>query len=69
MVEDLYTHPDHRGRGLARALIHHCVADGRARGADAVLIGAQVDDTPTAIYAAMGFPPTCLTQAWRPRAG
>ena len=67
MVEDLYTHPDHRGRGLARALIHHCVADARARGADAVLIGAEVDDTPKAIYAAMGFAPTCLTLAWRPR--
>ncbi len=68
VVEDLYTRPDHRGRGLARALIHHCVADARARGADAVLIGAEVDDTPKAIYAAMGFAPTCLTQAWRPRA-
>ena len=65
IVEDLYTRPDHRGRGLARALIHHCVADARARGADAVSIGAEVDDTPKAIYAAMGFVPTCLTQAWR----
>ena len=65
MVEDLFTHPDHRGRGIARALIHHCVADARARGADAVLIGAEVDDSPKAIYAAMGFAPTCLTQAWR----
>ena len=69
IVEDLYTHPEHRGRGLARALIHHCVADARARGADAVLIGAEVDDTPKAIYAAMGFAPTCITQAWRPRTG
>ena len=34
----------HRGRGLARALIHHCVADARARGADAVLIGAVPGD-------------------------
>jgi len=69
MVEDLYTRPDHRGRGLARALIHHCVADARARGADAVVIGADTGDTPKAIYAAMGFAPTCLTPAWRPRAG
>jgi len=65
MVEDLFTHPDHRGRGIARALIHHCVADARLRGADAVLIGAEVDDSPKAIYAAMGFAPTCLTQDWR----
>jgi len=65
MVEDLFTHPDHRGCGIARALIHHCVADARARGADAVLIGAEINDSPKAIYAAMGFTPTCLTQAWR----
>lgn len=68
MVEDLYTHPDHRGRGFARALIHHCVGDARARGAEAVLIGAAPDDTPKAIYAAMGFEPMCVTVAWRPRA-
>ncbi len=67
MVEDLYTHPDHRGRGFARALIHHCVADARTRGAVAVLIGAEADDTPKTIYAAMGFVPTCVTHAWRPR--
>lgn len=64
MVEDLYTLPSHRGRGFARALIHHCVSDARARGADAVLIGAYPDDTPKQAYAAMGFEPTCLTWEW-----
>ena len=64
MVEDLFTLPSHRERGLARALIHHCVADARARGARSVLIGAEIDDTPKQIYAAIGFEPTCLTWSW-----
>jgi len=64
MVEDLFTLPSHRNRGVARALIHHCVADARARGAGPVLIGSEPDDTPKEIYAAMGFEPTCLTWNW-----
>jgi GNAT superfamily N-acetyltransferase len=64
MVEDLFTLPSHRNRGIARALIHHCVADARARGAGAVLIGAEVDDTPKSLYAALGFKPTCVTYGW-----
>jgi GNAT superfamily N-acetyltransferase len=64
MVEDLFTMPTHRSRGIARALIHHCVADARARGAGRVLIGAEPNDTPKNLYAAMGFRPTCMTHAW-----
>jgi GNAT superfamily N-acetyltransferase len=64
MVEDLFTLPSHRNRGIARALIHHCVADARARGADSVLIGSEPNDTPKEIYQAMGFEPTCLTWNW-----
>lgn len=64
MVEDLFTLPSHRGRGFARALIHHCVADARARGAEAVLIGALLDDTPKHTYAKMGFESTCVTWEW-----
>ncbi len=64
MIEDLFTLPSHRMRGIARALIHHCVADARARGAESVLIGSETDDTPKEIYAAMGFAPTCVTRSW-----
>lgn len=69
MVEDLFTLESHRGRGLARALIHHCVAFARAKGAQDILIGAVADDTPRHIYAAMGFTPTCLTLGWLKRDG
>jgi GNAT superfamily N-acetyltransferase len=64
MVEDLFTMPAYRNRGIARALIHHCVADARARGASQVVIGAEPGDTPKNLYAALGFRPACLTYAW-----
>ena len=64
MVEDLFTLPAYRNRGIARALIHHCVSDARARGAGPVLIGAEPDDTPKNLYAGLGFAPTCMTYGW-----
>ncbi len=59
-VEDLFTHPDYRHRGLATALIHHCVADSRSSGAGPVVIVCDPDDTPKRMYAAMGFRPVAL---------
>jgi GNAT superfamily N-acetyltransferase len=64
LVEDLFTHPDFRGRGVASALIAACVDDARARGAGPVLIGARIDDTPKHIYAALGFRPLCVRRAY-----
>ena len=64
-VEDLFTHPDFRHRGIATALIAHCVRDARARGAGPVLIGALLDDTPMHMYAAMGFQPFCVAHRGR----
>ncbi|HEY5626201.1 MAG TPA: GNAT family N-acetyltransferase, partial [Dehalococcoidia bacterium] len=59
-VEDLFTLPRFRRRGIARALIHHCVADARAKGAGPVIIAADPKDTPKNIYAAMGFRPVAV---------
>lgn len=56
-VEDLFTHPAYRKRGVAVALIAHCVADARARGAREVAITADPNDTPKNLYAGMGFRP------------
>ena len=64
-VEDLFTHPDFRHRGIATALIVHGVGDARERGAGPVLIGALPDDTPMRMYAAMGFRPFCVTHRAR----
>jgi GNAT superfamily N-acetyltransferase len=64
MVEDLFVLPEHRGRGVARALIHRAVADARARGAGPVLIGALIDDTPKDLYQRMGFVPLMVRRCW-----
>jgi ribosomal protein S18 acetylase RimI-like enzyme len=63
-VEDLYVEPEVRHRGLATALIHRGVADCRARGADGVVIVAEADDTPKAMYAAMGFRPLAVVHKY-----
>ncbi len=59
-VEDLFTHPDFRHRGLATALIHHCVAEVRSEGAGPVVISADTTDTPKRMYAALGFRPVAM---------
>jgi GNAT superfamily N-acetyltransferase len=62
MVEDLFTLPAFRRRGIASAVIAHAVADLRARGAAEVLIGAHVTDQPKHLYARLGFAPLCITR-------
>ena len=64
-VEDLFTHPDFRHRGIATALIVYCVRDARARGAGPVLIGALLNDTPMHMYVGMGFRPFCVAHRGR----
>jgi GNAT superfamily N-acetyltransferase len=63
-VEDLFTHPDYRHRGLATALLHHGVADCRAHGAGPVCIVCDPDDTPKEMYAALGFRPVAIKRSW-----
>lgn len=64
VVEHLFTHPDHRGRGHAVALLHRAVADARQRGAQEVLIGARPHDTPKQLYRRLGFAPVRLHRMW-----
>jgi GNAT superfamily N-acetyltransferase len=66
-VDDLFTHPDFRHRGLATALIHHCIADCRKHGANAVVIVADPGDTPKEMYAGMGFRPVAIVSHYRRR--
>ena len=61
VLDDLYTHPDYRRRGLATALVHHCVADSRARDAGPVALETDPSDTPKLMYAAMGFRPLSVS--------
>lgn len=66
-VEDLFVHPDYRKRGVATALIHHCVAQARAKGAGSVVIAADPTDTPKHIYARMGFRPVATPSKYLKR--
>jgi len=63
-VEDLFTHPEFRHRGLATALIHRSVADCRAYGAGSVVIVADPTDTPKELYARLGFRPVAIKRSW-----
>jgi len=63
-VESLFTHPEFRRRGLATALICRCVEDARERGAGPILIGAEPEDTPKAMYAALGFRPILVVREY-----
>jgi GNAT superfamily N-acetyltransferase len=67
IVEDLYTHPEYRHRGLATALIARCVADARERGAGPVVINSNIDDTPKHVYARMGFRPLYVSRSYTKR--
>jgi GNAT superfamily N-acetyltransferase len=64
IVEDLFTRPEFRRRGIATALIAHSVADARERGAGPVAISARVNDSPKYMYAALGFRPSCISRSY-----
>ncbi|MFI6426947.1 GNAT family N-acetyltransferase [Promicromonospora sp. NPDC050880] len=57
VVEDVFVAPEHRGHGVARALLRHAVGALRAEGAGPVGIAAEVGDTPGHLYARLGFRP------------
>jgi GNAT superfamily N-acetyltransferase len=57
-VDDLFTQPAHRRRGLARAGLEALVADARRRGVLAVHVEVGVDNAPArTLYAAFGLAP------------
>ena len=59
-VENLFVHPSYRHRGVATALIAHCVDDARAHGGGPVVIVSDPTDTPKQMYVALGFRPVAL---------
>jgi GNAT superfamily N-acetyltransferase len=64
MVEDLFTLPTRRRRGIASAIIARAVTDLRRRGAGPILIGAHAGEPPKRLYAALGFVPVCVTREY-----
>ncbi len=56
-VEDVYTVPEERNRGHARALVTHATKLARSAGSDFTFIIADDNDWPKQLYAAIGFRP------------
>jgi GNAT superfamily N-acetyltransferase len=65
IVEPVCTHPDHRGRGLAGALLPTALARAVARGATHATLDAAETDPAAALYDACGFRPVGHVTAWR----
>lgn len=60
-VEDVYTVPEARGRGHARALVTYAVEQARAEGHRLIFIIADDNDWPKQLYADVGFRPVTFT--------
>jgi ribosomal protein S18 acetylase RimI-like enzyme len=54
-VENVYTLADYRGRGLARSLVLHGVAESHTAGNDLTFLVADADDWPQRLYEKLGF--------------
>ncbi len=63
-LEDLLVAPAARNRGVGTALVRFCSEEARRRGARLVFLPAAIDDTPRAMYAAMGFTPVGMAWHW-----
>lgn len=56
-IEDVTTLPEHRGKGLASAVVLCALAEARTGGHDLVFLVADADDWPQELYAKLGFDP------------
>ena len=63
MVEAVATLREHRGQGLARAVLGAAIAAARAWTADLIVVAADADDWPQLLYASLGFVP--IGREWR----
>ncbi|WP_428679937.1 GNAT family N-acetyltransferase [Sphingopyxis sp.] len=64
MIEDLFTLPTYRRRGIASALIAHFSGQLVAQGCDFIFLGALVGEQARHLYAKLGFRPVMLSRCW-----
>jgi GNAT superfamily N-acetyltransferase len=64
MIEDLFTLPSHRRRGIASGMIAAFAAQLGARGCNCIFLGAQMGEPARHLYAKLGFRPVLLTRSW-----
>ncbi len=69
LIENLFTLPEHRGRGLMSAFIVEAARRLRVAGCDGVFLDAHADDTPKLLYARLGFRPVAVARTWVKRVG
>jgi GNAT superfamily N-acetyltransferase len=55
LVEDVYTTPDARGRGLGGAVVHRLVWESRRGGHEDTVLATPVDGAARALYRRLGF--------------
>lgn len=63
-IEDVWTHPEHRGRGYARAVVVRALQAARSAGCDLVWLEADADDWPRELYRKLGFDEAALTHSF-----
>lgn len=64
MLEDFFTLPEYRGRGIASGIITHGVRYLREHGSTGVFIGALANERAKYLYARLGFVPLMITRDW-----
>ena len=62
LVDNVATFEEHRGTGLARAVVSHVAGVARDVGCDLVFLHADLDDWPQHLYVKLGFDP--IGEAW-----
>lgn len=69
LLENLFTLPEKRGRGVMSAFIADAVARLRAQGCDGVFLDALAYEDAKALYARLGFRPIAVVRQWTRRVG
>jgi GNAT superfamily N-acetyltransferase len=64
MIEDLFTLPSARRRGIATAMITAFTDRLRDAGCHTIFLGALATEEPKHLYARLGFRPVMLARAW-----
>lgn len=66
-IESVMTLPEHRNRGLSRAVVLRALAEARAAGHDVVFLLAEEDDWPRGLYLRLGFEDAGFTHVFMRR--
>lgn len=68
MIEDLFTLPAYRRRGIASGMIAAFAEELRRNGAETIFLGALAQEKAKHLYAKLGFEPVMLARNWVRRA-